>query len=233
LLADQFQAATGRARTLFNIKTSALLPVWGGSVAGPVKFRPLTKREAVRLYHRARAFERQTRQPGKQDGAIGRNGLAVLHSLIFDYLNFRTGRLDPGYRAIARAAAISIRSVARGLRRLREAGVISWLRRCNSGVDGAGRFVLAQESNAYAISPSSQWNGYREPSLPLPEWGAHPCGARDPLTEALAERRHGASTAAIAQRLAEADADDGPDGAVLRLARAVFSRCAKVAKKPN
>jgi hypothetical protein len=69
--------------TIFGFKTYAP-PVWSGSVAGPVKFRPLTKREAVRLYHRARAFERQTRQPGKQDGALGRNGLAVLHSLLFD-----------------------------------------------------------------------------------------------------------------------------------------------------
>ena len=215
--------------TIFNFKTYAPSPVWSGSVAGPVKYRPLTKREAVRLYHRARAFERQTRQPGRQDGAIGRNGLAVLHAFIFDFLNFGSGRLDPAYATIARAAAISVRSVARGLRRLREAGIISWLRRCNATVDAAGRLVLAQETNAYAISPSSQWNGYREPSLPLPEWGAQPCGMRDPLTEALAERRHGASAQAMLRRLGEADADDGPDGAMLRLARAVYSRCARPA----
>jgi hypothetical protein len=38
-------------------------------------------RQAVRLRHEAheaRRFERQTRRPGKQDGTIGRNGLAVL-----------------------------------------------------------------------------------------------------------------------------------------------------------
>ena len=220
--------------TLFNFKTYAPSPVWSGSIAGPVKTRPLSKREAVRLYHRARAFERQTRQPGKQDGALGRNGLAVLHAFLFDFLNFRTGRLDPGYRAIAYAAAISIRSVARGLRKLKEAGVLNWLRRCSATVDTDGRFALAQETNAYALSPTSQWNGYAEPAPPpVPEWGAHPCGMRDPLTEALAERRHGASAAAINRRLAEADVGEGLDGAMLRLTRAVFSRCARVAKNPN
>jgi hypothetical protein len=38
------------------------------------------KRKAVRLWHDARRFERQTRKPGAQDGYIGRNGLAVLHA---------------------------------------------------------------------------------------------------------------------------------------------------------
>ena len=215
---------------MFNFKTYAPSPVWSGSVAGPVKFRPLPRREAARLFHRARAFERQTRAPGKQDGALGRNGLAVLHALVFDFLNHRTGRLDPGYRAIAHAAAISVRSVARGLRKLKEAGVLNWLRRCSATVDEAGRFALAQETNAYSVSPSSQWNGYRKPPPPpVPKWDAHPCGAREPLTEALAERRHGASPAAIARRLGEADADDGPGGALLRLARAVYSRRARPA----
>jgi hypothetical protein len=212
--------------TIFGFKTYAP-PVWSGSVAGPVKFRPLTKREAVRLYHRARAFERQTRQPGRQDGALGRNGLAVLHAFLFDFMNYRTGRLDPAYATIARVAAVSVRSVARGLQKLRAAGVLHWLRRCSATIKD-GRFTIEQDTNAYSVSPTSQWNGYREPAAPpLPEWGAHPCAARDPLTEALADRRSGASAQAMLRRLGEVDADDGPDGAVLRLAQAVYSRCAR------
>ena len=218
--------------TIFGFKTYAPNPVWSGSVAGPVKYRPLPKREAVRLYHRARAFNRQTRLPGRQSGVLGRDGLAVLHALIFDFLRPHTGRLDPGYKAIAYAADLSVRSVARGLRKLKEAGVLNWLRRCNVSVDEAGRVSLAQATNAYSICPSSQWNGYREPPAALPEagaWGDHPCGARDPLTEALAERRHGVSAAAIVRRLNDADADEGPEGALLGLARAVFSRSARPA----
>ena len=187
--------------TIFGFKTYAPAPVWSGSVAGPVKYRPLSKREAVRLYHQARRFERQTRTPGKQDGAIGRNGLAILHAMIFRFLDFGAGRLDPGYSAIAREACISMRSVARGLQKLKAAGVLGWLRRCTSSVDEAGRFALTQQSNAYAINPTSQWQGYTEPlPAPPPEpgtWGDHPCGARDPLIEGVAELRAGASTEAM------------------------------------
>jgi len=63
-----------------------------------VKFQPLPKKKAVRLYHEARRFERQTRaaaSKGHQDGALGRSGLMVLHALIFDFLNFATGALFP------------------------------------------------------------------------------------------------------------------------------------------
>jgi hypothetical protein len=39
---------------------------------------------------------------GQDGGAVGHTGLLVLHTLIFDFLNFSTGRLDPSYAAIAR-----------------------------------------------------------------------------------------------------------------------------------
>ncbi len=79
----------------------------------------------MRLYHEARRFERQTRSYGRQDGALGRDGLAVLHALLFDFLNFRSGRLDPSIASIARAAAISVSSAKRGLFRLKTACVMS------------------------------------------------------------------------------------------------------------
>jgi hypothetical protein len=87
----------------------------------------MKKREAGRLYHRARDFERQSRAPGRQDGALSRNGLAVLHALLFDFLNFRSGRLDPAIETIAEAACVSVASVKRGLARLKAAGVLARL----------------------------------------------------------------------------------------------------------
>src|SRR5271168_947137 len=96
-------------------KTYAAWPVWRDSTTAEVRFAPLPKKKAVRLYHKARQFERQTRQKGKQDGALGRNGLAVLHAMLFDFINYATGRLDPAYSTIAHKACISIRSAARGL----------------------------------------------------------------------------------------------------------------------
>jgi hypothetical protein len=129
------------------------LPVWKDSTRTEVRFQPLSKKAVVKLWHRARDFERQTRQPNRQDGALGRNGLAVLQVLIFDFLNFATGRLDPGYESIARMANISRRSVARGLAKLKTDGVLNWLRRCREGPDERGRYRLEQETNAYAVLP--------------------------------------------------------------------------------
>ena len=171
-------------------RTYAPSPVWSGSTTRPVRFMPTRRQDAAKLFHQARAFERQTRQPGHQDGRLGRNGLAVLHALVFDCLNYATGRLDPSYETIARLACISRRSVARGLVALREAGVLNWVRRCVEGMKD-GRFTLEQESNAYGLAPPTQWRGFAAPSpVPAPEagtWGDHPCGTRDALTEAAVE----------------------------------------------
>ena len=73
----------------------AAWPVWRDSTRKEVKFHPLPKKKAARLYHEARRFERRTRTKGKQDGALGRNGLKVLETLIFDFLNYFTGRTRP------------------------------------------------------------------------------------------------------------------------------------------
>lgn len=204
-----------------SLKTYAPSPVWRDSTTEEVAFQPMPKKKAVKLWHRARAYERQTRQPGKQDGAIGRNGLAVLHSLIFDFLDFGTGRLDPAQTSIADKAGVSPRSAARGLKNLKLAGLLNWVRRCSASVKN-GRFTLEQETNAYAILPSSQWRGWREPpEAPPPEsgtWGDHPCGMRDALTEAVAELSYGGSPEAVLRQL-EADATNPLAAALARLGR--------------
>ena len=187
-----------------SLKTYAPSPVWRDSTTDKVKFDPLPKKKAVKLYHKARKFERQTRRPGKQDGAVTRNGLKVLEAMIFGFLDFRTGQLDPGYKHLAKEAGISRSSVWRGLQALKACGVLNWLRRCVA-IFKEGIFTLEQETNAYAILPSSQWRGYVEPpEAPPPApgtWGDHPCGQRDPLTEADTERRMGSGINAMIQQL--------------------------------
>ena len=93
-------------------RTYAPWPVWTGSTTSPVRFAAMPKKAAVRLWHRARDFDRGTHQPGQHGGALGHTGLAVLHALIFDFLNHRTGRLDPSYAAIAAKAGVCVRTVA-------------------------------------------------------------------------------------------------------------------------
>ena len=93
-------------------RTYAPWPVWSGSTPTPIRFTAMPKKAAVRLWHRARDFDRGTHQAGRHRGAVGRTGLAVLHALIFDLLNHRTGRLDPSYAAIATKAGVCVRTVA-------------------------------------------------------------------------------------------------------------------------
>jgi Fur family ferric uptake transcriptional regulator len=44
-------------------------------------------------------------------------------------------------------------------------GVDDWVRRCAESWHD-GRFVLVQQTNAYAVPPESQWRGYRPPQEP-------------------------------------------------------------------
>jgi hypothetical protein len=208
-------------------KTYAAWPVWHDSTPADVKFHPLPKKQAVRIYHQAREFERRTRQPGRQDGALGRNGLAVLHALIFDFLNFASGRLDPGEDAIAAMANISKRSVARGKAALQRCGVLNWVKRCENFVDDAGRYCRAQLTNAYGIIQPSQWRGFTPtPEAPPPQpgtWGDHP-PLPDQITLAADELRHGARRTALAML------DAGDD---LARALASFARSAGFTGLPD
>jgi hypothetical protein len=185
----------------------------------------MPKREAVKLWHRARDFDRQTRQPGRHGGRVGHSALQVLHALIFDFLNYTSGRLDPSYAAIARKANVCERTVATALQRLKALGILNWLRRCaESWKDG--RFVLEQETNAYAVLPASQWQGYTPPPEPPPPmpgtWGDHP-PLPSLLAQAVAYRRDGASMGELV-RLLDGDPSDPLAAVLARLGRAVQAR---------
>ena len=209
-----------------GIKTFAPWPVWSGSTSTPVKSTPLSKKAAVKLWHRARAFDRQTRRAGHHGGVVGPTALAVLHSLIFDFMNWRSGQLDPSYAAIARASNLCVRSVATAIKRLRDLGILNWTRRCAETRTETGRFVLTQETNAYAVLPASQWRGYREPPDPPPPasgtWGDHP-PLPDVVLQAVEERRHGGGMAGVLSILAS-DPADALAAVLARIGSAVMGR---------
>jgi hypothetical protein len=177
------------------LKKKAPCPVWSGTTCEPVRFQPLPRRQAVEIYHDVRRLERRTRHPNHQDGAIGRNGLAVLHALLFDFINHATGRLEPTRAAIARAANVSIRSVDRGLAKLKASGVITWIRQCAVQIEN-GICRLKQKANAYFVSAQTQWLGFwsrPEAPPPYPEaWGRTP-PLPDAITLATMARAEGAS----------------------------------------
>jgi hypothetical protein len=204
-------------------KTYAAWPVWRDSTTAEVKFHPLSKKEAAKWRHKARRFDRQTHTRGKHGGAIGRTALEVLDVLLFEFLDYATGQLDPSYDKIAAKAGMCRRTVAGALRRLKEFGLLHWQRRSRQEQDAAGGYRQVQETNAYAVLPPSQWRGYREPPPPPPPppgtWGDHP-PLPDQISAALDELRHGQQQAAFAAL--DCDPGDPLAGALARLGRAVF-----------
>ena len=209
----------------------ATWPVWSESSDQPVKFSPLPKKCAVRLYHQARDFERKTRQPGQQDGALGRNGLKALETLIFDFLNHATGQLWPSVAEIARKAGISERSARRGLDNLKAAGILTWQRRKES-ILALGRILWFQISNAYQILTVDRWRGYTpttEASPPHPDtWGATPPLPRGLERACEVMRERDEITPSLLAMLEEDDHDEG-QLALARLARAMIRRRVKTA----
>src|SRR5215211_3496543 len=83
--------------------------------------------ELVRTAER-RALE-SPRVPGTRRLALTPADARVLRSLCFDYHCARTGRTDPGYRAIARCAAVALGTVGASIRRLAAAGFLAFERR--------------------------------------------------------------------------------------------------------
>ena len=198
-------------------------PVWAGSVAKPIRFAPMAKRAAGGSCGTgARGFDRATHEPGQHGGAVGHAALQVLHALIFDFLNHRTGRLDPSYAAIARKANVCVRTVASALKRLREQGILDRVRRCTESWRD-GRFVREQETNAYGLQPESQWRGYRAPPGAASRALARCLGGNAALPSALALAALEGSVASKVHALAS-DPKDGLAAALARLGRAFMAR---------
>ncbi len=195
--------------------------VWSGSTIKETRFVPLPKKAAMRIYHKAARWNGSGKLAGKHGGIIGSHVLLVLHTLIFDFLNYGTGRLDPSYVAIQRKTRLCRQTVAKALVRLKDLGIINWIRRCREDHDEAGRFMLRQETNAYAILPPSHWHGYVETQEPEPP---HPStlGACPPLPDlieqAAADAQYGDSLKSIVSRL-DADPSDEMASTLAKLGR--------------
>ena len=205
-----------------SLKSYAAWPVWSGSTTKEIRFQPMAKKKAVQLWHRARDFDRKTRIPGQHGGRIGHSALQVLHALIFDHLDYRTGALEPSYASIARMANVCQRTVATALLKLKVVGILNWVRRCAETFKD-GRFVLEQQTNAYAVLPCSQWRGYTPPPEPPPPmpgtWGDHP-PLPSPMAQYSVDRRDGASMESAIRAL-EADPTDELAKVLARLGRAL------------
>ena len=105
----------------------------------------------ARLIYFAEALDRRTHQPGQHGGCLKRTGLAVLKALLFGFANVATGRCDPSFDTLARAAGVARSTVTVALGRLEAAGLLERVRR---------QVGLIRHSNAYVfprISPKSEF----------------------------------------------------------------------------
>lgn len=211
-------------------KTYAPSPVWNDSARGEVRFHPLPKREVFALYRKLKAWNRQ-KAKGRYGGSIGSACLRVFECLAFDFLNFKSGRLDPSYNAIAAKTGLGRSTVAEALKRLKALGVINWVRRCSPVPGGSPSsrhgIRMEQDSNAYGLCPASCWLGYIEPPtfvMQPHEWGAVP-----PLLscheQAIQDGKRGASVTDMVRTL-KLDPDNEIAAALARLGENVARRSA-------
>ncbi|MFL5287079.1 MAG: hypothetical protein ACJ8AW_40450 [Rhodopila sp.] len=117
------------------------------------------------------------------------------------------------------------RAVADALARLRDVGILAWVRRCTESWRD-GRYVREQQTNAFAILPSTGWRGFRpprdEPPAPHPDtWGKPP--AMPSILAAAAMERRAGGTLKEAIQVLEQGAVNGLEAALARLGRAVLT----------
>lgn len=206
-------------------KTYAAWPVWSGSTTDQIQWPKVVKKALIDYYHQLRRWNALKQIAGRYGGDIGSSALRIAECLIFDFQNWQTGQLDPGWKAIATKTGLGRTTVWEGLRRLRELGFLHWLQRAAHHWQD-GKFQLKQITNAYVILPPSQWKGFKaRPEAPPPDpgtWGDHP-PLPDAVEQALDDRKHGASVESAIFVL-EQDDTDPVAKAWARLFRSVVAR---------
>ena len=133
----------------------------------------IDRNERARLLFQAEALDRRTHQPGQHGGCLKRTGLAVLRALLFGFANAVTGRCDPSYDALARAAGVARSTVAVALGRLEAAGLLARIRRQLGTVRWSNAYVFPKSENRPQTTTSLKT------TIPA---GAEPCAVPTAVT---------------------------------------------------
>ena len=116
--------------------------------------RPISYKEREQIWNDALEREAASRKPGCQNGEIGKAGLVVLHSLLFDFLNMRSGVCFPCVRTLQERLKpwYSRASIFRALDRLEACGIVQRvhrrMRNAKKVVQGATLYVFAKITEA-------------------------------------------------------------------------------------
>ena len=152
-------------------------------VFGPGRAVPLDRNAKARIAAYARAWTARNRQPGQHKGPITRAFLDVLHALLWQFHNSRTGICFPSYERIAEMAECARSTVAEALKVLEWAGVLTWQHRitrvrerCRDLWGRAGwQWRVVRLSNAYVFQDPA---GHRLRGVPASE-SKNPTGTQD------------------------------------------------------
>lgn len=186
------------------------------------KTRQETRLEIARRIKAAADFDRERRLPGNRNGPLGHIGVDVLR-LLYNLMDFKTGRLDPCIDTICAKLRRSRAAVVSALARLRDRGFLNWIRRTEPiDNDGAGPQVR-QISNAYGfgLPPAAEAAVRRMQARP-----PVPADEADRLQRAREELEAMLATLPL-DEFVRATVDDGPFATALaRLGAAIESRSA-------
>jgi hypothetical protein len=116
--------------------------------------RSISYKEREKIWRDAVERENATRAKGCQNGELGKAALAVLHSLLFDFMNMKTGVCFPRVRTLQEKLCpwFSRASIFRALERLEAAGVLvrvhRRIRNAKKVVQGASLYVFGRITEA-------------------------------------------------------------------------------------
>jgi hypothetical protein len=155
--------------------------------------RPLDRNERAKIIFLAEALERRSKPPGRRNGLLGYVGLAVLRSLLFAFLNGRSGLCCPSYGAMMERTGLCRASIAHGVARLERAGIVRIIRRLVrqrvtriSPITGEPESYTGttQTSSLYSLHRPGAWADH----LPVPAGRSapFPCRRQMDLLERMA-----------------------------------------------
>jgi len=117
-------------------------------------YRPQTRQAVATIMRAARrlaSVSMKTRKPGERRGDLTDIDLQILEVLLFEAMDWASGKLDWTYEQIARATRRARDTIARSLEALERVGILERMRRfVRTEVDGQGPQVQ-QAANAYRV----------------------------------------------------------------------------------
>lgn len=120
-------------------------------------FRAITSQIGARIMRAAERFARvsmKARARGQRRGELTDIDVQILEALIFDFMDWKSGRLEPTYAQIARKTGRGRATIAASLTRLERAGLLERMRRFKKieGAEGRMEPQVEQAPNAYRVS---------------------------------------------------------------------------------